>query len=306
MSTLAASLDLDDSWAYLRARNDPAWRQAPSVIELASNRVIDLLDAAGIPDATVFVVGADARRPAGVAAVRACLERGLEIADHSYWHRGELASQPREEIARDLADSGTALAELTGERPVGFRCPSFGASADLTATLRSLGYAYDASPLPTTLVPLLRAYHRVAAGAGDHTPTYGTVRTAYGSLRPQHRDGLLAVPTTTLPGVRTPIHGSYLCALASVSITLASVYARIADRACRVFGLPVSFLLHPTDVLDHSDAPQLAFFPGMAVPWATKRTLLRAALQRFAEDREPVRMEALVDRRRGGAACQPR
>lgn len=306
MSTLVASLDLDDSWAYLRARNDPAWRQAPSVIELAANRTIDLLDAAGIPDATVFVVGADARRTEGVAAVRACLERGLEIADHSYWHRGELASRPREEIARDLTASGAALAELTGERPLGFRCPSFGASADLTATLSSLGYAYDASPLPTTLVPLLRAYHRVAAGAGDHTPTYGTMRTAFGPLRPHQRDGLLAVPTTTLPGVRTPIHGSYLCALAGISVAAASAYARIADTACRLFGLPVSFLLHPTDVLDQSDAPQLAFFPGMAVPWTTKRAVLREALRRFAENRETVRIAALTSRRRGGAACRPR
>lgn len=290
MTELNVSIDLDDAWAYLRAHNDPAWQDAPSIIPLATRRLVDVLDAAGIARATLFVVGQDARRPAGVDAVRSFIARGLEIADHSNAHRGELASLSAGDIRLDLQASGDAIAQVTGTRPVGFRCPSFGASENLSYALRSLGYRYDASALPTPLMPLLRLYHRITAGRGEHPPSYGNLRTALGPLRPRQAGGLLSVPTTTLPGLRTPFHGSYLSALANRSLPAARAYARVADRACRVFDLPVSFLLHPTDVLDRTDAPHLAYFPGMAVPWQVKRALLTAALTRMSEGRavEPI------------------
>lgn len=285
MTALCVSIDLDDAWAYLRAHNDPAWSTAPSVIPLATRRLVDVLDAGGIAGATVFVVGQDARRPEGVAAIRTFAARGLEIADHSDAHRGELASLALEDIRCDLEASGDAIAQVTGTRPTGFRCPSFGASENLTQALRSLAYRYDASALPTPLMPLLRLYHRLTSGKSEHPPSYGTIRTAFGSLRPSRTSDLWSVPTTTVPGLRTPFHGSYLNALAGRSLGLARTYARLADRACRSFGLPISFLLHPTDVLDRSDAPHLAYFPGMAVPWEAKRRLLTETLTGMADGR---------------------
>jgi peptidoglycan-N-acetylglucosamine deacetylase len=285
MTGLMVSIDLDDAWAYLRAHNDPAWTDAPSVIPLATERLIEVLDAADIEHATVFVVGRDARAPVGIQAIGAFTARGLEIADHSDAHRGELASLSLPEIAHDLRSSGDAIAQVTGSRPVGFRCPSFGASEDLSSALRSLGYRYDASGLPTPLMPLLRLYHRLTAGKGDHPPSYGNLRTAFGTLRPTLTAGVLSVPTTTVPGLRTPFHGSYLSALAGRSPSVARAYARLADRACRAFDLPVSFLLHPTDVLDSTDAPHLAYFPGMTVPWRAKRSLLTDTLSRMADGR---------------------
>lgn len=299
MTELLVSFDLDDAWAYLRARNDPSWDMAPSIIELASQRLIDVLDAGGIGDATVFVVGQDARRPVGVDAIRRFQARGLEIADHSDGHRGELATLEVERIRQDLDASADALAQVTGERPVGFRCPSFGASANLSTALSDTGYGYDASALPTPLMPLLRFYHRATAGRGDHAPSYGNLRTAVASLRPTVRNGMLSVPTTTVPVLRTPFHGSYLSALAGRSIGLARAYARFADRTCRFADVPVSFLLHPTDVLDGHDAPQLAYFPGMSTPWTAKRDLFVDVLRRFRDGRRPVRLEGLLEAQPG-------
>jgi hypothetical protein len=286
VSRLLVSIDLDDAWAYLRAREAPGWDDAPTVLPVAVDRLREVLDAAGVGAATVFVVGRDARGPDGRSAIRRFQQDGLEIADHSLEHRGELASRPEEEIRADLHASRDAIAQVTGQVPTGFRCPSFGASPALTAALRALGYHYDASPLPTTLLPLLRLYHRVSAGRGEHAPTYGNLQTAFGPLQPTPRAGLVTVPTTTMPVLRLPFHASYLSALAGRCLRLASSYARLADRLCRLRGLPVSFLLHPTDVLDRDDAPHLAFFPGMSVPWPRKRALMVTVLRRMAQDRE--------------------
>lgn len=300
MTQLLVSFDLDDAWAYLRARGEPGWELVPSIIELASQRLIDVLDAGGIAEATVFVVGEDARRPAGVDAIRRFQARGLEIADHSDWHRGELATLGVEAIRQDLDASADALAQVTGERPVGFRCPSFGASPNLSTALSDAGYAYDASALPTPLMPLLRLYHLATAGRGQHAPSYGNLKTVVAPLRPTVRHGMLSVPTTTVPVLRTPFHGSYLSALAGRSLGLARAYARFADRACRLADLPISFLLHPTDVLDGQDAPQLAYFPGMSTPWASKRDLLVDVLRRFRDGRRPTPLGGLLASQPGG------
>lgn len=296
MSELLVSIDLDDAWAYLRARDIPGWEQAPTIVPLATARLLEVLEAAGIGAATTFVVGRDAREPHGVDAVRRFAATGYEIADHSLAHRGELASCSIEEIRADLEASRSAIAEASGSQPTGFRCPSFGASPALSSALTSLGYGYDASALPTTLMPLLRLYHRVSAGAGDHAPSYGNLRTAFASLRPRRQAGVLSIPTTTVPIVRTPFHASYLSALATRSAALARSYAWTADRLCRLWGLPVSFLLHPTDVLDVTDAPHLGFFPGMQVPWSVKRPLMVAVLSRLSEDREVLDLGAYGDR----------
>lgn len=285
MSKLAVSVDLDDSWAYLQARNLP-FRDAPSIIPLATARILELFDTVGIEQATVFVVGSDAQTCVGRDAIRDFVSRGWEIADHSYLHRGELAAQHVHEIIADLRKSQEAIAQVTGDLPNGFRCPSFGASPSLDVALQMLGYSYNASALPTPLMPLLRLYHRWSAGKSDHAPSYGNLATALGSLRPRvDHNGMSSIPTTTLPMLRTPFHGSYLMALANRSPALAANYAALADRSCRAFNLPISFLLHPTDVLDQRDAPQLSFFPGMNVPWETKRELLRSTLFRFVDNR---------------------
>jgi peptidoglycan/xylan/chitin deacetylase (PgdA/CDA1 family) len=285
---LMVSVDLDDAWAYLRARGERGWESAPSIIPLATVRLLELFEASGIDSATVFIVGTDARLDHGRAAIRAFEGVGFEIGDHSLEHRSDLASRSSAEIVADLSESRSAIAEVTGRSPNGFRCPSFGASAALSAALRELDYGYDASALPTPLTPLLRAYYRLRMSEGDESPSYGNLRTAFASLRPKAHGGIVSIPTTTMPLVRVPFHGSYLSALAGRSLSLASAYGRLADRMCRVHGLPVSFLLHPTDVLDRSDAPHLGFFPGMSVPWTAKRKMLGRALANLRRSRELV------------------
>ncbi len=295
MDRLMVSVDLDDAWAYQRAREIDDWYMADTILPLTGERLINLFEGVGLSAVTAFAVGLDATTSHGSSVLSELHQAGYEIADHSWMHRGELPNRTPDEIHEDLVDSSQAIAEAVGKAPVGFRCPSFGSSENLTAALAELGYAYDSSALPTVLMPVLRAYHRLATrgGTGDAAPTYGSLRTALASQRPKpgNLNGSPAeIPITTMPLLRLPVHGSYLIALASKSPNLAMAYLRTFDRLAHAAQLDVSFLIHPTDILDKVEAPQIGFFPGMAMGSSRKLELLRFVLNTLMGGRRAVRI----------------
>ena len=63
-------------------------------------------------------------------------------------------------------------------------------------------------------------------------------------------------------------------------------------RLCRLTRVTPSFLLHPLDVLGAEDAPELTFFPGMDVPAADKRAIVREVLGTLGEHFTLVPMSA--------------
>lgn len=285
-SALLVSLDLDDAWAYQRVAGRAGWQDARTVLPLITERYLAMFDELGIT-ATVFAVGKDAATPHGAETVRAFADAGHEIANHSWDHRGELPRGATAEIIDELARTDDVLGQLTGRVPRGFRCPSFGASPALTDALHARGYHYDASALPTSIVPLLRLINRVQHGTD--VATYGSWRTAVAPQRPlPDGHGMLNVPTTTMPFLRLPAHGSYLSAVAGISPGLARAYAKVFDVLARSRRLDVSFLLHASDVLDRRDAPQMGFFPGMQVAAAKKRDLVVDTLDRLKRGRMPA------------------
>ncbi len=81
---------------------------------------------------------------------------------------------------------------------------------------------------------------------------------------------MLELPVTTFPGMRIPIHMSYLLMLSVRSETAARAYFAFALRVCRARGVEPSMLLHPLDVLSGDEVPALRFFPGMEIPAAVK------------------------------------
>jgi hypothetical protein len=116
---------------------------------------------------------------------------------------------------------------------------------------------------------------------------FGSVRDAFRPLKPYMVrtccGSLLELPVTTFPGVRLPIHFSYVLYLAERSEFAAMTYFRAAMRACRLGGVEPSLLLHPLDFLVADDAPSLAFFPAMKLSRERKRRVLDAALREFAQ-----------------------
>jgi hypothetical protein len=116
---------------------------------------------------------------------------------------------------------------------------------------------------------------------------FGSVRDAFRPLKPYLVDTgsgpLLELPVTTFPGVRLPIHFSYVLYLAQRSELAAMTYFRAAMRACLVGDVQPSLLLHPLDFLVADDAPALAFFPAMRMQRERKRHILDASLKEFAK-----------------------
>jgi hypothetical protein len=297
----SVSLDLDNLWSYQRTHGDADWVQRRSYLPALVPHLLALLEEAGCR-ITIFVVGADAVVPANVPWLQRLTAGGHEVGNHSFEHECWMNRHGRAHIEADLAAAEDAIAAATGQRPVGFRGPGFSWSPTLLEILAERGYQYDASTLPTYLGPLARAYFLATARLTpeerrERHDLFGAFRDgtrpagAYRWQLPSGRE-LLEIPVTTMPVVKLPFHMSYLIYLSRVSRRAAMAYFRAALALCRSVGVTPSFLLHPLDLLDANDAPQLTFFPGMDVPARDKRALVRAALALLAEHFTLVPMSA--------------
>ena len=110
----------------------------PSV---ATPRILDLLDRHGIPS-SFFIPGYVAETHESL--VLDIVERGHEVAHHGYMHEppATLSRQQEEEVL----DRGTEIIErITGERPRGYRSPSWELSEHTLELLADRGFLYDSS-----------------------------------------------------------------------------------------------------------------------------------------------------------------
>jgi hypothetical protein len=288
----SVSLDLDNLWSYQRTHGDPGWKEHRSYLPALMPPLLDLLDELSCR-ITFFVIGADAAIPDNVPWLRMITARGHEVGNHSFHHECWLQSYSRDQIITDISMAEDAIVAATGERPLGFRGPGFSWSPGLLEVLAERGYLYDASTLPTYLGPLARAYFLATARLSaeqrrQRRELFGSFRDgmrpvgAYRWQLPSGR-GLLEIPVTTIPVVKTPFHMSYLIYLSRFSRGLMRGYLRAALALCRQAGVNPSFLLHPLDVLGAEHAPELMFFPGMDLPARDKRAVVREVIGLLAE-----------------------
>lgn len=288
MSVCAAiSLDVDDLWSYLKTHGDPGWSSRPSYLERFIPRVLETMDRVKVKS-TFFIVGVDAERLAGTSVLRALVEAGHSVGNHSFEHEPWLDRYGDRQLEEEVSRAEHAIESATGQRPRGFRGPGFSWSPALLGILEARGYHYDASTLPTFLGPLARAYYfRIARLTSEERERrqalFGAMRDG---LRPNtpYRWGLpagksiLEIPVTTFPVLRAPFHLSYLLYVSRWSETCMTLYLRAAVRACRLTGVEPSFLLHPLDLLGGDEVPQLAFFPGMDLPSERKLRLFERVI----------------------------
>ncbi len=295
MKTIASlSLDLDNEWAYLKTRGDPAWQSMPSYLDCVIPRVLAMLERRGLR-ITFFVVGLDAALEKNRRALGLLAAAGHEIGNHSLRHEPWLHLYSDEELESELSEAEAHIEAATSRRPDAFRGPGYSLSETTLYVLLRRGYRYDASTFPTFLGPLARAYYFMTAKLDaqerrKRAALFGSVRDGLRPLRPYRwrlaGGTVLEIPVTTLPVFRTPIHLSYILYLSVLSPMLARAYFEVALRLCRLTGVEPSILLHPLDFLGGEDVPSLAFFPAMRLRAAQKLELVEHCL---------ARMQALFD-----------
>jgi peptidoglycan/xylan/chitin deacetylase (PgdA/CDA1 family) len=293
------SLDLDNKWSYLKTHGDPAWQDLPSYLDLVVPRVLEFLAARDL-SITVFIVGQDAALDANREVLAAIPAGGHEIGNHSFLHEPWLHLYSASRIESELTRAEEAIERATGRRTVGFRGPGFTLSPATVASLARRGYLYDASTLPTFLGPLARLYYFMTARLTveerrQRAALFGGLADGLRPLRPYRwqtpAGSLLEIPVTTMPGLRVPIHVSYVLYLNAVAPALALPYFRAALALCRLRGVEPSLLLHPLDFLGYDDTRDLDFFPAMRLPSARKLELVGEAIDALTSGFTVVTME---------------
>lgn len=295
------SLDLDNKWSYLKTHGDASWSEFPSYLDLVVPRVLKLLDELNLR-ITFFIVGKDASLASNREALGQIAQSGHEIGNHSFHHEPWMQRRSASEVDAELAMAEDAIEAATGQRPRGFRAPGYAQSQTILDVLVRRRYTYDASSLPTFIGPLARAYyfHTSTLGAAELKDREGLFGQFADGFRPnkQTRIGvngtsLAEIPVTTMPGLRLPIHLSYVLYIAAISPSLALTYFRRALDLCKLTRTEPSILLHPLDFLSGEECPELRFFPAMQLG-AVKERVVREALATLAKDFDVKPLRELV------------
>jgi polysaccharide deacetylase family protein (PEP-CTERM system associated) len=190
----AVTIDLEDYYqvsAFASGVAVDAWESFASRIEANTDRLLQILDAAG-RKATFFTLGWVAKKYPRL--VRKVAAHGHEIACHSNTHRLVYSMSPAE-FRDDTRQAKELLEEAGGTAVRGYRAPSFsitGKSLWAFEVLADLGFRYDSSVFPV------------------RHPNYGmpqaprapfAIKTASGSIVE------FPMPTLEMRGVRAPLAG---------------------------------------------------------------------------------------------------
>jgi len=202
------------------------WDSMPSRIEHGTDRLLSLLESAGVP-ATFFVLGWVARQYPEL--VRRVAGEGHEIGCHTMWHRRVDRQTPRE-FREDLREARQILEDVVGVQIDLFRAPGFSVTAGMDwffEILAEEGIRYDSS-----IFPGLRA----EGGDQGARRAPHVVSTRCG---PVHE---FPVTVVQLLGKRVSLFGGGYFRLAPVSVVVA------AARRLNARNLPVMFYIHPHDL----------------------------------------------------------
>lgn len=270
----SVSLDLDDQWTYMKVHGDEGWESFPSYLDVFLPLMLDTLDKLDMK-ITFFVVGQDAALEKNRAVLKSIVDRGHEVANHSFHHESWLKSYSGEQIEREIEMAEEAILDVTGVRTNMFRGPGFSWSNDLLEVLAKRNYVFDASLLPTYISPLMRKYYFWKSKLSkeekeSRKELFGSFREGFYPLKPfqwllQSGKKLLEIPVTTIPVFKIPFHQSYLLYISGFSKALMRAYLKTAIFMCRITRTEPSYLLHPLDLIGGDHVPELAFFPGMDI-----------------------------------------
>ena len=298
------SLDLDNQWTYMKIHGDEGWDQYPSYFNIFVPHVRDVLDELNLK-ITFFIVGKDSESEENRKYLKMITARGHEVGNHSYHHESWLQTYSYEKIEKEIREAEEAIEHVTGQKPTGFRGPGFSWSKDLLKVLENRGYKYDASTLPTYLGPLARMYYFQKSDLSKEEKKarkelFGKFSEGFRKLKPYKWDlgegkSITEIPVTTMPVFKFPFHLSYLIFIGNISMGMMKFYLHTAIRMCKITNTPISFLLHPLDLIGGDQIKELAFFPGMNVSSSKKVEIFKNVIQTLSRHYDMVNMSTHLE-----------
>ncbi|MFI5185145.1 MAG: polysaccharide deacetylase family protein [Chitinophagales bacterium] len=293
------SLDLDNQWSYMKIHGDDGWDKYPSYFDIFVPHILNVLDELDLK-ITFFIVGKDAESADNRKYLKMITDKGHEVGNHSYHHESWLQTYTYDEIEKEIISAENAISNATGQKPLGFRGPGFSWSKDLLKVLESRGYLYDASTLPTYLGPLARKYYFWKSSLSkeekkSRKELFGKFSEGFRKLKPyywklEEEKKIVEIPVTTMPIVKLPFHLSYLIYLSNISMGLMNFYLQTALLLCKLTRTPISFLLHPLDIIGGDQIKELSFFPGMNVNSDRKVFVFKKAIKQILKHHQLVNM----------------
>lgn len=146
----ALSVDLEEYFQIhaLSELIDPqSWTEYPSSVETNTVRILELFEQFHIKT-TFFCLGWIAQRHPEI--IRRIHKQGHEIACHGYAHQ-VIYQQDHAKFRDDVSKAKGILEDLTGERVIGYRAPTYSITETTLWALRileDLGFLYDSSIFP--------------------------------------------------------------------------------------------------------------------------------------------------------------
>jgi polysaccharide deacetylase family protein (PEP-CTERM system associated) len=209
------------------------YKGQPTKLESLVDRILNLCERPGVKS-TFFVLGTVAEEKPEI--VRRIHAAGHEVASHGYGHNSVYGMRP-DEFRADLERSCGLLEQITGEKIIGFRAPSFSVRRETLdwyyAILEDAGILYSSSVFPG---------HTHLYGIPDFPPRIHRPVIASG-----RRTNVLEIP---VPRVRVAGRdiGLYVRLFSTAFIQ------RRIERRNRV-GSPVVLYVHPREI--DRDQPRL-------------------------------------------------
>lgn len=301
MQRAIISCDLDTVDRHLQGYGIEDLPPCDRIYRTAVPRFIELLDEIGIP-AVFFVIARDAESEGPL--LREIADAGHEIASHSLTHPQPFRTLGDTDLEREVAESRSRLADITGREIVGFRTPAWDVDDRVLDAVARAGYAYDASSFPTPA--LIASRYAVSARSEGRFDAFrlATLRRALGRRKPHalatQTAGewpLFEFPVAVTPLLRVPVYHTMSYFLPPW------LFERSLARALRAPGI-VSYELHAADLLDLTDDgidSRMSRHPGMNLPVAEKRASLARVLRTIQREREVATYASTLEELRAEA-----
>lgn len=296
--TASVGVDVDSLRHYYRIHGLDESNATNAAWRVGVPRFVELFAAVGIK-ATFYCIAEDLDLPGNAERLRALVEAGHEIGNHTWHHPYGLTRVPASERRAEIA-MGRRLLESAAEAPVvGFRAPGYNTTAEVLADVVAAGHTYDSSVFPCApyyaakagVLAWMRLRGRQSRSLLGDPAVLAAPRDPYRAhVEDPHRkgDGLWEFPISVAGGV--PLIGTAFTTLGQAG-SVAALHAALALRR------HVTLEFHAVDLIglrDDGIDPALAVQPDLKVPVASKKRTFARVLSILRDRTRVERLDVLA------------